>query len=86
MGLSKSNTTVKFYEITQVQYDCKYPVSPMSTNRPVPKKVTFKTVKLHSKRVEKISNYTRNEWRRFRITLEKSGEDFKLHSKRVVKI
>ncbi len=30
---------------------------------------------LHSKRVEKISNYTRNEWRRFQTTLETSGED-----------
>jgi hypothetical protein len=34
-----------------------------------------KDVKLHSKRVEKIQNYTRNEWRRWKITLETSGED-----------
>ncbi len=31
--------------------------------------------KLHSKQVEKIRNYTRNEWRRVEITLETSGED-----------
>jgi hypothetical protein len=72
--------------------------------------------KVHSKRVEKTQNYTRNEWRRwylvffqygfeFRIylfrfvfswnstvvqqlsnTLETSGEDAKLHSKRVEKM
>ncbi len=29
---------------------------------------------LHSKRVEKIQNHTRSEWRRFKITLETSGE------------
>ncbi len=51
---------------------------------------------LHSKRVEKMWNYTRNEWRRCEIytrnewrrsktTLETSGEDVKLHSKRVEK-
>ncbi len=28
-------------------------------------------------------NYTRNEWRRCKTTLETSGEDAKLHSKRV---
>ncbi len=43
-------------------------------------------MKLHSKRVEKICNYTRNEWRRYEITLKTSGEDMKLHSKRVEKI
>ncbi len=31
-------------------------------------------LKIHSKRVEKIQNYTRNEWRRCKTTLEKSGE------------
>jgi hypothetical protein len=46
----------------------------------------FKPVKLHSKRVEKMSNYTRNEWRRCQTTLETSGEDVKLHSKRVEKM
>jgi pyruvate kinase len=29
------------------------------------------------------ANYTRNEWRRCETTLETSGEDVKLHSKRV---
>ncbi len=38
---------------------------------------------LHSKRVGKMSIYTRNEWRRCKNTLETSGEDVKLHSKRV---
>jgi hypothetical protein len=36
--------------------------------------------------VEKMGNYTRNEWRRFKTTLEASGEDVKLHSKRVEKM
>jgi hypothetical protein len=31
-------------------------------------------VKTHSKREEKMQNYTRNEWRRCKITLETSGE------------
>jgi hypothetical protein len=31
-------------------------------------------------------NYTRNEWRRCKTTLETSGEDVKLHSKRVEKM
>jgi hypothetical protein len=31
-------------------------------------------------------NYTRNEWRRCKITLKASGEDVKLHSKRVEKM
>jgi hypothetical protein len=30
--------------------------------------------KLHSERVEKIRNYTRNEWRRSETTLEMGGE------------
>jgi hypothetical protein len=34
-----------------------------------------RTVKLHSKRVEKMNKYTRNEWRRSITTLETSGED-----------
>ncbi len=34
-------------------------------------------VKIHSKRVEKMHNYTRNEWRRCTTTLETSGEDVK---------
>ena len=29
-------------------------------------------------------NYTRNEWRRCKTTLEMSGEDVKLHSKQVL--
>jgi hypothetical protein len=45
-----------------------------------------KDVKLHSKRVEKIRNYTQNELKTYKITLETSGEDQKIHSKRVVKI
>ncbi len=40
-------------------------------------------MKLHSKRVEKMRNYAPNEWRRCETTLERSGEDVKLHSKRV---
>jgi hypothetical protein len=32
------------------------------------------------------TNYTRNEWRRCETTLETSGEDVKLHSKRVGKM
>jgi hypothetical protein len=48
-------------------------------------KVTLETSgeedKLHSKRVEKRTNYTRNEWRRRQTTLETSGEEDKLHSK-----
>jgi hypothetical protein len=54
-------------------------------------------VKPHSKRVEKLSNYTRNEWRRcenkletsgknVKTTLETSGEDVKINSKRVEKM
>ena len=34
--------------------------------------------KIHSKRVEKIRKYTRNEWRRYENTLETSGEDQKI--------
>jgi hypothetical protein len=30
--------------------------------------------KIHSKRVGKIPNHTRNEWRRYKITLVSSGE------------
>jgi hypothetical protein len=41
--------------------------------------------KIHSKRVEKMGKYTRNEWRRCETTLETSGEDVKIHSKRVEK-
>jgi hypothetical protein len=41
---------------------------------------------LHSKRVKKMENYTRNEWRRWKTTLETSEEDGRLHSKRVEKI
>ncbi len=33
--------------------------------------------------LEENVNYTRNEWKRFQPTLETSGKDFKLHSKRV---
>ena len=43
-------------------------------------------VKLHSKRVETMRIYTPNEWRRCETTLEASGEDAKLHSKRVGKM
>ena len=35
-------------------------------------------MKLHSNRVEKMYNYTRNEWRRCETTLETSGEDVKI--------
>ena len=53
--------------------------------------------KIHSKRVEKMGNYTPNEWGRcetsletsgedVKTTLETSGEDVKLHSKRVEKM
>ncbi len=31
-------------------------------------------------------NYTPNEWRRYKTTLETSGEDIQLHSRRVEKI
>ncbi len=52
-------------------------------------KTTLKTsgedAKLHSRRVEKMQNYTRDQWRRCKITLETSG-DAKLHSKRVEKM
>ncbi len=43
-------------------------------------------IEIHSKRVGKMENYTRNEWGRSKTTLETSGEDLKLHSKRVGKI
>ncbi len=36
--------------------------------------------------VKNTENYTRNEWRRCKTTLETSGEDVKLHSKRVEKM
>ncbi len=42
-----------------------------------------KDAKLHSKRVEKIRNYTRNEWKRFETTLETSEELKQMQSKRV---
>ncbi len=42
-------------------------------------------MELHSERVKKMWNYTRHEWRRCGITLETSGEDVELHSKRVGK-
>jgi hypothetical protein len=42
-------------------------------------------VKLHSKRVEKMSIHTRNELRRWQVTLKTSGEDVNSHSKRVDK-
>jgi hypothetical protein len=60
-----------------------------------PDHVTFGTLikgfalqgKLHSKRVGKIpKNYTRKEWTRLKSTLETSGEDEKVHSKRVEKM
>ncbi len=38
---------------------------------------------LHSKRVEKMENYTPNEWRRWKTTLETGREYVKVHSKRV---
>jgi hypothetical protein len=40
---------------------------------------------LHSKRVEKTENHTRNEWGRLKTVTETSGEDWQLHSKRVEK-
>ncbi len=36
-----------------------------------------KDVKLHSKRVEKMRNYTRDEWKRCETTLETSGDEVK---------
>ena len=45
-----------------------------------------KDPRLHSKWVEKIHDYTRNEWKRSTTTLEMSGKDLRLHSKRVEKI
>jgi hypothetical protein len=55
----------------------------------VPKKsstleTSGKDEKLHSKRVGKIKDSTRNEWKRSKTTLQTSGEDQKLHSTRVV--
>ncbi len=44
------------------------------------------TLKLHSKRVEKMQNYTRNGLGRCKTTLETRGEDVKQHSKRVGKM
>jgi hypothetical protein len=38
-------------------------------------------VKLHSKRVGKMWNYTRNEWGRCEITLETSGKIGRAHLK-----
>ncbi len=35
---------------------------------------------------EMSENYTRNEWKRCKSTLETSGEDVKQHSKRVKKM
>ncbi len=43
-------------------------------------------VNTHSKRVEKMRKHTRKEWRRWENTLEKSGEDTQIYSKRVEKI
>ena len=44
-------------------------------------------LKKHSKKgVGKNKNYTRNEWRRGTNTLETSGEEAQIHSKRVEKI
>ncbi len=36
--------------------------------------------------LENLLNYTRKEWGRCKTTLETSGEDVKLHSKRVEKM
>ncbi len=38
--------------------------------------------KLHSKRVRKIWNYTRNELRRCKTTLETRGEDVKIYTRK----
>ena len=46
-------------------------------------KTSGKHVKLHSRRVDNMSNYTRNEWKTCQTTLETSGKLVKLHSKRV---
>jgi hypothetical protein len=47
--------------------------------RKVEPKTTLETsgedAKLHSKRVEKMQNYTRNWWRRCETTLQTTGED-----------
>jgi hypothetical protein len=44
------------------------------------------SVVLGSKVIEKLKKNTRNEWRRWNITLETSGEGGTLHSKRVEKM
>jgi hypothetical protein len=58
--------------------------------------VSFKSVRGHARLAPRVhaknytrnewrrcENYTRNEWRRCETTLETSGDDVKLHSKRV---
>jgi hypothetical protein len=47
-------------------------------------KLTIALVKLHSKRVEKMSNYTRNERRRCETTPETSGKESKVCNTSVV--
>ncbi len=49
-------------------------------------KAINRVVKIHSKRVEKMWIYTRNEWERCQSTLETSGKDVNLNSKRVRKM
>ncbi len=49
------------------------------------KGVKFREFELELTMAPLGKNYTRNEWRRCKTTLETSGEDAKLHSKRVEK-
>jgi hypothetical protein len=66
----------------QEQDSAKLPVGAGALNASL-NRTMISMKKPHSKRVEKMENYTRNEWRRWKTTLESSGEDRKLHSKRV---
>jgi hypothetical protein len=62
------------------------PSSPYTDWRAIRTLRSWPNLKLHSKRVEKMWNYARNELRRCETTLETSGEDVKLRSKRVKKM
>ncbi len=68
---------------------CSMSTSPNHAVNTYISKITLETsgedAKLHSKRVEKMQNYTRNERRRCKTTPETRVEDVKLHSKRVEK-
>jgi hypothetical protein len=96
MALLMSNTTVSSHGIAHVQYECKFPLFAkgrsdqigctwLSTARSrhwLRESYSQECLKLHPKRVEKMWNYSRNEWWRCETTPETSGEDVKLHSKR----